>query len=87
MADFDKTIKLLETAMNYNSVGLGRIVVHHDTLSDALELLKSQPQIVRCKDCKRYIEQAHECEALNQGCIKPDFFCGYGIRKDGDGDG
>ena len=35
MADFEKTIKLLETAMNYNSVGLGRIVVHHDTLSDA----------------------------------------------------
>lgn len=43
------------------------------------------PELVRCKDCKRYIEQAHECEALNQGCIKPDFFCGYGIRKDGDG--
>ena len=42
--------------------------------------------VVRCKDCKRYIEQAHECEALNQGCIKPDFFCGYGIRKDGDGE-
>lgn len=42
--------------------------------------------LVRCKDCKRYIEQAHECEALNQGCIKPDFFCGYGERKDGGGE-
>lgn len=47
---------------------------------------KSDP-LIRCKDCKRYIEQAHECDALNQGCIKPDFFCGYGERKEGDGDG
>ena len=42
--------------------------------------------VVRCKDCKRYYEEAHECEALNQGCIKPNFFCGYAERKDGDGD-
>ena len=47
---------------------------------------EKRPEVVRCKDCKRYIEQAHECDALNQGCIKPDFYCGYGERKDGDGD-
>lgn len=41
-------------------------------------------EIVLCKDCKRYIEQYHECDALNRGCIKSDFFCGYGERKDGD---
>lgn len=43
------------------------------------------PAVVRCKDCKHYWENAHECTYLNQGCIKPDFFCGYGERK-GDGD-
>lgn len=42
MADIRKTINLLETAMRYNSIGLGRIVVHHDTISDALELLKER---------------------------------------------
>ena len=39
MVELDKTIERLETAMKFNSIGF---VVHYDTLSDALELLKSQ---------------------------------------------
>ena len=48
---------------------------------DALELLKSQPQIVRCKDC----EMNNQCSiqfkfanADNPG----DWFCAYGEVKD-----
>ena len=43
-------------------------------------------EIIRCKDCKYYWENAHECTYLNQGCIKPEFFCGYAEQKEGDGE-
>lgn len=39
--------------------------------------------LVRCKDCKRYWAEAHECRCLGQGAIQPDFYCGYGERKEG----
>ena len=49
---------------------------------DAVELLKSQPQIVRCRECR----QNNECSiqfkfapADNPG----NWFCGYGKRKEG----
>lgn len=41
-------------------------------------------EIILCNDCKYYWEGGHECTYLNQGCIKPEFFCGYGKRKEGD---
>ena len=55
--------------------------------SEVLLIVDNQPDaVVRCKDCKYYWEGAHECTYLNQGSIKPDFFCGYGKQKEGDGD-
>ena len=60
-------------------------------LTDALALLKEQPQIVRCKDCKHGTD-SHD--GLNQWvCIKPntsdfyhdaDWFCADGERRSED---
>ena len=49
-------------------------------------------EIVRCKDCKHY--EIHKPKVL-ENCerngyiipMKPDDFCSYGERKDGDGNG
>ena len=56
---------------------------------DALELLKSHPQIVRCKDCKhgRIYENCVKCEnAGNPGMFatyhRIDWFCADGERKE-----
>ena len=48
--------------------------------------------VVRCKDCKHY--EIHKPKVL-ENCerngyiipMKPDDFCSYGERKDGDGNG
>ena len=49
-------------------------------------------EVVRCKDCKYY--EIHKPKVL-ENCerngyiipMKPDDFCSYGERKDGDGNG
>ena len=45
--------------------------------------------VVRCKDCKHHHYcEIHFCDALGMDC--PDdskFFCSYGGREDGDGNG
>lgn len=51
-----------------------------DLARDALELLKEQQQIVRCKDCKHYDELCQQCERID-GIIQPEFFCADGERK------
>ena len=50
----------------------------------ALDALR-QPQIVRCKDCKFYWEENEFCY-ISQGYTKPEHFCGWGKRKEGDGE-
>ena len=51
--------------------------------SDAHELLKKQPQIVRCKDCKHYDSFSQECRDGIDGIMTPDFYCANGERKEG----
>jgi len=48
-----------------------------DALTDALELLEKQPEIVLCKDCKKR-NQHHECK---YGYHSDDWFCADGERK------
>ena len=103
MADIEKVIKGLdchisdpdgylncnECPYHYhdfsNSVGcLNRLHI------DASELLKSQPQIVRCKDCRWWHESKleqfkgfGECWQANGIVLKPhDWFCADGECKD-----
>lgn len=48
---------------------------------DALELLKSQPEVVRCKDCK-YYDCFNGCMSWHDvNSSNPDWFCADGERK------
>ena len=49
-------------------------------MDDAIVLLKEQPEIVRCKDCKRHYER--NCEIWNDGVYNPDWYCADGKRKE-----
>jgi len=86
-ADIEKVIKAVEEAFD---------LVHSDFIgtddfnekeweqnkADALVLLKSQPQIVRCKDCKFWYkdECSHLCAIT--GDLRPkDWFCADGEHK------
>lgn len=55
------------------------------TIVEAIELMKSQPQIVRCKDCKHlgYTSSHWFCKWLNR-CVDEDWFCADGEAKDED---
>lgn len=63
----------------------------HDTLARMLdELLKEQPEIVRCKDCKHLFDGEHTkncCDVLMEKAgwlkeisVSPDWFCADGER-------
>lgn len=43
--------------------------------------------VVRCKDCKVPHNRWTGCPKLNGLIPPPDFYCAYGERKDGGGDG
>lgn len=51
-----------------------------------LQLLpdKIQP-LVRCKDCAMRCTYYNFCPMLRES-VKDDFFCGWGKRKEGDGE-
>lgn len=59
-----------------------------DLLGEAMELLKDQPEFVRCKDCKYCYyasnripsEQTHACEKHGTN-VTQDWFCADGERK------
>ena len=70
--------------------GTGGLTMARLTDADkALEMdaLKNDP--VLCKDCKylMFSDFYGECKRGNLGIVKPDDFCSYGERKDGDGNG
>lgn len=57
---------------------------------DTLDLLQSQPQIVRCKDCKHYVHVRNDAAGY---CAKDsscwvfrdlEWFCADGEKKDGE---
>ena len=55
-------------------------------LTDAIELLTKPPQIVRCMNCKHYINVRTEDHGVITFCnslyrtTTPDWFCAYGER-------
>ena len=56
-----------------------------DFAQDVIEYLESQPQVVRCKDCKwRYFLESgkYMCRMLVNGWHNPDWFCADGKPKD-----
>ena len=56
-----------------------------------VNLVKKQPtadvvEVVRCKDCKHlmFSDMYGECSQAHMGIVRPDDFCSYGERKDGE---
>ena len=49
----------------------------------AEELLKEQPQIVMCKDCKHlgYTNEHWFCKLLNR-CVDDDWYCADGEKRE-----
>ena len=94
MPDREKTIKSIEDCV-YQKIDCvdcrydGCVFKHgdckRDLLADALELLKEQEAIVRCKDCKK--RNSWECWQYFFGRfnIPDEWFCADG-EKDGDGE-
>lgn len=106
MPDREKVIENLERMLsNYDM--LDDIVInknnemlmfHRAVAKAALELLKEQPQIVRCKDCKWWDKKPGSpygyCHACKHGYSSPnweigiyrtyegDWFCAEGERRD-----
>ena len=87
--DREKVVQELEAMRNYHrSIGNN---ISADIVEDAIELLKEQPQIVRCKDCKYWIGGGIDEKdnfippkcGLNNG-LHPsaDWFCADSERKE-----
>ena len=54
-----------------------------ELVRDAISLLKEQPEIVRCKDCKHYDNDTQSCNNGLDGIFFPDWFCADGELKEG----
>lgn len=93
MPDREKVIKDLEECMTASCRGYRpRLSCPYndeewDIMRDALELLKEQPEIVRCKDCKAWKQyddmNLGECELYPEYNKMGDWFCNFGERKEG----
>lgn len=89
MIDRQKVIKALELCRDgrchsgcpYNHINVG-CRKHLDT--DAMELLKEQPEIVRCEDCIFRDPRDGMCEHVQQ-MRDPDWYCADGERRYDDG--
>lgn len=53
-----------------------------EPISDAIELLKEQPEIVRCKDCQNlgYTNSHWFCKWLNR-CVDENWLCADGVKR------
>lgn len=86
MVDIYKVIKGLEVCMSKDKTCSdcpyeGTVCI--TTLStDALELLRDHPQIVRCRNCEHWDFYKHECDKKEVWFACPDLFCADRIRKD-----
>ena len=49
-------------------------------LAETIEYIESQPEVIRCKDCKHYNGLMEKCENDESYC-KPNFYCGNAELK------
>ena len=85
MTDREKVIRAVETCFDswidkhrYKGLNLHEVErVKHD----ALELLKAQPDVVRCKNCKFWHDPI-SCQMYSEGMeTGEDWFCADGERR------
>lgn len=94
MPDREKVIKDLEEYRDREFVKEGITVFDNDPryrkliIGNALTMLKEQPEIVRCKDCKYAAPDmacSHESEwgnEISRNRCNPNWFCADGLRKE-----
>ena len=87
MTELEKIIKGLENL--HDSIATDRMPDAHKAIgiiSDAIELLKEQEAVVRCKDCQFYNEGQNEVDAwmrcrLHSMNTSLDEFCSWAVKK------
>ena len=74
------------------TAGIGKTIIEYSE-SDIGYMIRKRPtvdavEVVRCRDCKHYDEtDSFNCKFAFMEFRRPDDFCSYGERKDGDGNG
>ena len=86
MIDRGKVIKGLDEVWQYISEKVkdtgSRKARMMDKVADACNLLKEQPEIVRCKDCKHYPDgSGTKWTPCREIIVPPCWFCADGERK------
>lgn len=87
MADREKYIEVLSKAVKTikESNENAPIKISLGCIEDILELLKEQPEIIRCKDCKHLDPEDHHCDSGHdivwQLSRRDDWFCADGERR------
>lgn len=68
-----------------NALNVKRILEVDDSIPNAATVCDMQ-EVVRCKDCKylMFSDMYGECSQAHMGIVRPDDFCSYGERKEGD---
>lgn len=94
MIDREKLVIAIERAKEQSEkYGLDRILVDFKAVDMILELLKEQPKIIRCKDCKHWsaerINDFNKCRRwINVGvknfATMGDWYCADGESKSAD---
>ena len=85
--DREKVIKELHDARRYleDKEWSDRCASPHiDAINNALVMLKEQPQIVHCKDCKYQVDRGRKYKDCDQHFLqaKDNWFCADGVRKE-----
>lgn len=85
--------KLIEDALSVieeQQAEIERLEKENGTLKLAVQSMpnwldEKRPEVVRCKDCTIRDKRTKVCPTL-QFSVPDTFFCGFGERKDGDGE-
>ena len=85
MSDREKVVRAVETCFDswidgHRNMGLDLQAVEQ-MKHDALELLKEQEAIVRCKDCRYLNEDSGICVIGIKHGYRDTWFCAYGKRR------
>ena len=88
ISNLEINIRWIEDNPQHQFPGWGNVTM---AMRDAVELLKEQPEIVRCKDCM--YNSISDSESLGQCLIqygwfpaRPDWFCADGKKRNDDDD-
>ena len=82
MTDREKFIKVLNDALTAKkNYPWEKAEMSFEFIEMLLKLMKSQPEIVRCKDCKKHGTYDCHITSLTGQTSADDWFCADGERK------